>query len=68
MKLVLLDGLVVSCRRAACVDYQCIKSNNHMLTCYVMLHGMIMSSLAYEFVYACMIVKTRGLCLISVKP
>ena len=37
-------------------------------TYYVNLNDMMMSSLLYEFVYACMIVNTRGLCLISVKP
>ena len=52
-------------------DYLRFISNDvmrDMITCYVMLHDMIMSSLAYELAYACMIVNTRGLRLAIIKP
>ena len=39
-----------------------------MVTCYVMLHGMVMLSLTCEYVYACMNVCTRVLHLVMVNP
>ena len=48
--------------------FKSTKSDDYVMACYVMLHGMIMSSLACEYVYACMNVCTRVLHLVIVNP
>ena len=44
------------------------KSDDFVMTCYVMLHSMVMSGLIYEYMNACMNVGTRVLRLAIVNP